>query len=164
MHTVLDDSNFVVGLAFVGFAAVLLWFEVPAMLAKALDARAARIQGELDEARRIREEAQSLLASYERKQKEVEGQAQDIVAHARSEAELAKDQALKDLDVAIARRLKAAEDQIAAAEADAVRAVRDEAVKVAVAAAQDAIAEGLSKAGRSKLIDDGIEATAAKLH
>lgn len=162
--TILDNSNFVVGLAFVAFLLVLWRFNVPALLGKALDGRAERIQEELDEARRIREEAQSLLASYERKQKEVEGQAQDIVAHARTEAEIAKEQALKDLDVAIARRLKSAEDQIASAEADAVRAVRDEAIKVAVAASQDAIAEGLSRAGRSKLIDDGIEATAARLN
>ncbi|MEM6440560.1 MAG: ATP F0F1 synthase subunit B [Pseudomonadota bacterium] len=162
--TVLDDSNFVVGLAFVFFVMLLLRFNVPARLNAALDARAERIQEELDEARRIREEAQTLLASYERKQKEVEGQAQDIVAHARAEAELAKDQALKDLEVAIARRIKAAEDQIASAEADAVRAVRDEAVRVAVGAAQDALSDGLSKAGRSALIDAGIEATAAKLH
>jgi F-type H+-transporting ATPase subunit b len=162
--TILENSNFVVGVAFVCFILVLIRFNVPALLTRALDARAERIQEELDEARRIREEAQTLLASYERKQKEVEGQAQDIVAHARTEAELAKDQALKDLELTIARRLKAAEDQIASAEADAVRAVRDEAIRVAVGAAQDALAAGLTKAGRSQLIDDGIEATAAKLH
>ncbi|MEO1687411.1 MAG: ATP F0F1 synthase subunit B [Pseudomonadota bacterium] len=161
---ILQNSNVVVGIAFVVFLLVLLKFGVPEMLGKALDDRAEKIREELDEAARLREEAQALLASYERKRREVETQAQDIVAQARAEAEAAKVQGLKDLDVAIARRLKAAEDQVAAAEADAVREVRDEAIRVAVAAAQEAIAGGLDEAGRAKLIDDGIAATAAKLH
>ncbi len=99
MGDLFHNSNFVVGIAFVLFLLVLWYFKVPSLIAGALDRRAARIKEELDEARRLREEAQSLLASYERKQKEVEGQVQDIVAHARTEAEEAAVQAKKDLEV-----------------------------------------------------------------
>ena len=84
--TILDNSNFVVGVAFVAFLLVLWRFNVPAMLTKALDARAERIQEELDEARRIREEAQTLLASYEKKRKEMQDQAETIEEAAKREA------------------------------------------------------------------------------
>lgn len=161
---ILENSNFVVGIAFFAFLAVLWRFEVPKKLAVALDARAARIAEELAEARRLREEAQAAFAAYERKQQEVETEVQDIVAHARREAEEAGAAALRDLDVSIARRLKAAEEQIASAEADAVREVRDEAVRVAVSAASEAIAAGLDKDGRNRLINDGIEAAAQRLN
>lgn len=160
----LENSNFVVGIAFVIFLGVLWYFNVPKLLATKLDARANRIREELDEARRLREEAQSLLASYERKQKEVEGQVSDIVAHARTEAEEAAEQAKKDLEISIQRRLKSAEEQIDAAEASAMRAVRNEAIRVAVAAAGDAIAANMSDAARAKLTEDGIKTVAAKLH
>ena len=130
----------------------------------ALDRRAARIKEELDEARRLREEAQSLLASYERKQKEVEGQVQDIVAHARTEAEQAAVQAKKDLEVSIQRRLRAAEEQIQSAEDGAVRAVRNEAIRVAVAAAGDAIRGSMTPEKQAALTDQGIRTVATKLH
>ena len=159
-----ENSNFVVGVAFVVFLGVLWYFGVPKKLSAALDARAERIKGELEEARRLREEAQTLLASYERKQKEVEGQVADIVAHARVEAEEAAKQAHKDLELAIQRRLKGAEEQIQAAEDGAVRAVRDEAIKVATAATAEVLASSMSPEARAKLIDEGIATVGAKLH
>ena len=99
------------------------------MLAGMLDKRADGIRTDLDEARGLREEAQALLASYERKQREVQDQADRIVAQARAEAEAAAEQAKADLRQSIDRRLAAAEDQIASAEAAAVREVRDRAVQ-----------------------------------
>ena len=89
----------------------------------------------------LREEAQTLLASYERKQHEVSAQADRIVASAKEEAEIAAEQARKDLKDAIARRLAAADDHIASAQASAVKEVRDRAAIVAVAAARDVIAQ-----------------------
>jgi F-type H+-transporting ATPase subunit b len=161
---ILENSNFVVGLAFFAFIAVLYRFDVHGLVMRALDARAEKIRTELEEARRLREEAQNLFASYERKQQEVEGEVQDIIAHARREAEEAATQAKRDLEVTVARRLRAAEEQIGQAEADAVREVRNEAIRVAVGAASDAIAQGLSKQGRDRLIDEGIKTAAERLH
>lgn len=160
----LTNTNFVVLIAFLLFVAVLLYLKVPSLLGGLLDKRAEGIQGELDEARALREEAQSLLASYERKQKEVQEQAGRIVEHAKLEAAEAAEQAKADLKVSIARRLQAAEDQIASAEASAVKEVRDKAVTIAVASARDVIAKQMTAADGDKLIADAIGEVEAKLH
>ena len=118
----------------------------------------------LDEARALREEAQTILASYERKQREVAEQSERIVAQAREEAQAAAEQAKADLKASIARRLAAAEDQIASAEAGALREVRDRAVSIAVAAAAEVIAAKTSAADQNKLIDSAIEEVSARLH
>lgn len=160
----LHNTNFIVLLAFILFILVLFYFKVPGMLAKMLDKRAEDIQSELDEARTLREEAQTLLASYERKQKEVQDQADRIVAHAKEEANLAAEQAKADLAKSIERRMKAAEDQIASAEASAVKQVRDQAVTIAIGAANDVIAKQMTAAEGNKLIDAAIAEVDAKLH
>ncbi|MFC3613900.1 F0F1 ATP synthase subunit B [Lutimaribacter marinistellae] len=160
----LKNTDFVVLLGFIVFIAVLAYFKVPAMIGKALDDRAQGIQSELDEARALREEAQTLLASYERKQKEVQDQADRIVAAAREDAKLAAEQAKKDLAVSIERRMAGAKDQIASAEASAVKEVRDQAIAVAVAAAGDVLAKQMNAAQANKLIDDSIDKLGTKLH
>lgn len=161
---ILQNSDFVVGIAFVLFALLLWRLGVPGFLARKLDERAERIRTELDEARRLREEAQSLLATYERRQKDAAARVDDIVSQARAAAEQGAIQARHELDLAIARRLRAAQEQIAQAEADAVREVRNEAVRVATIAAGDVIARHLSDEGRARLVQDGIDAAGAKLH
>ncbi len=160
----LSNTNFVVTISFLLFIAVLLYLKVPALLGGKLDKRAEGIKAELDEARALREEAQTLLASYERKQKEVQEQADRIVAHAKLEADEAAEQAKADLKVSIARRLQAAEDQIASAEASAVKEVRDTAVGIAIAAARDVIAKQMTATDGNKLIDAAIGEVEAKLH
>lgn len=160
----LNNTDIVVTIAFVIFIGILLYVGVPGMVGKMLDQRATRIRGELDEAKKLREEAQSLLASFERKQKEVEAQAKKIVETARSEAEAAAADARDDLKRAVARRLQAAEDQIAAAEAAAVGEVRNRAVAVATEAARAVIARDLSSSDADRLIDDAIADVGAKLH
>ncbi|UXX84840.1 F0F1 ATP synthase subunit B [Roseovarius pelagicus] len=160
----LSNTNFVVAISFILFVSVLLYLKVPTMLGKMLDKRAEGIKSELDEARALREEAQSLLASYERKQKEVEEQASRIVEHAKSEASAAAEQAQEDLKKSIDRRLRAADDQIASAEASAVKEVRDRAVSIAVAAAREVIAKQMTAADGNALIDDAIKTVDAKLH
>lgn len=160
----LKNTNFVVLLAFILFIAVLFYFKVPGMIGGMLDKRAADIRTELDEARALREEAQTLLASYERKQKEVQEQADRIVAAAKEEAERSAEQARADLAKSVERRLAAAEDQIASAQAAAVKEVRDQAVMVAIAAARDVIAKQMSAADGNRLIDDAITQVDAKLH
>ncbi|PWE32236.1 ATP F0F1 synthase subunit B [Maritimibacter sp. 55A14] len=160
----LNNTNFVVSIAFLLFIAVLLYYKVPGILAGMLDKRADTIRAELDEAKALREEAQAVLASYERKQKEVAEQAERIVKYARGEATAAAEEAKEELKRSIARRLQAAEDQIASAENAAVRDVRDRAVAVAVAAARDVIARQMSADQANGLIDDAIGEVEKKLH
>ncbi|SLN36933.1 F0F1 ATP synthase subunit B [Roseisalinus antarcticus] len=160
----LTNTDFVVLLAFILFIAVLIYFKVPGMLAKMLDERADGISKEIDEAKALREEAQSLLASYERKQKEVQEQADRIVENARAEASRAADQAKDDIKSSVARRLAAAEEQIESAQASAVRDVRNQAVNVAVAAARQVIADQMTASESNKLIDAAIDEADRKLH
>ncbi|KIN78381.1 F0F1 ATP synthase subunit B [Sulfitobacter mediterraneus] len=160
----LKNTDFVVLLAFILFIAVLFYFKVPSLLGGMLDKRADTIKSELEEARALREEAQTLLASYERKQKEVQDQADRIVTAAKEEAKAAAAQAQVDLAKSLERRMAAAEDQITSAEAAAVKEVRDQAVTIAVAAARDVIAKQMTATDGNKLIDDAIAQVGDKLH
>ena len=160
----LNNTNIVVAIGFVIFVGVLLYFDVPKMLAAKLDERAVKIKGDLEEARALRDEAQTLLASYERKQKEVAAQAEEIVAAARSEAERAAVVAKAEIAKSVERRLATATEQIAAAEKAAVRQIKDRAVSVAVAAAADAISQGMKPQDADALIEASIAEVGAKLH
>ena len=160
----LANTNFIVAIAFVIFIGVLLKFGVPSLLTGMLDKRAAQIKADLEEARALREEAKAILASYERKKKEVQEQADRIVASARDEAIAAAEQAKADLANSIARRLAGAEDRIASAEAGAIRAVREHAVSVAIATAGDILAKQVTADSASASIDEAIKQVGAKLH
>ena len=137
------NSTLVVGIALVLFFGLLAYLGVHKVIGGKLDERAQGIRDELDEARKLREEAQELFAEFERKQKEVEGQAAEIVEHAKAEAEAAAVRAKEDIANSIERRLRAADDQIALAESNAVKEVKDKAVSVAIAAAQEVLTSNL---------------------
>ena len=160
----LANTDFVVLIGFLLFLGVLTYFKVWGLLGGLLDKRAEGIRDELNEARALREEAQQLLASFERKQAEVQEQADRIVATAKKDADAAAEQAKVDLAASIKRRLAAAEDQIASAEAGAVKEVRDAAISVAVAAASDVIAKEMTASDATALINSSIDEVAAKLH
>jgi F-type H+-transporting ATPase subunit b len=160
----LYDSNVVVTISFVSFFAILYYFGVHKLLFGALDARAERIRGELEQARQLREEAQTTFAEFERRQREVSAQVEDIITHAREEAEAAAVKAREDLKVSVERRLRAADEQIAMAEANAVREVRDRAIEVAVAAAGRVISERLGDEKAGALVDQSIETVGSRLH
>jgi F-type H+-transporting ATPase subunit b len=160
----LSNTDFVVTLGFLVFVGILLYFKVPAMVGGMLDTRAARIKAELDEARALREEARALLASYDKRTKDVQEQAARIVASAREEAQAAAVQAKADLKKSIDRRLAAAQDKIASAEKDAVRQVRERAVAVAVAAAGDVLAKQATVESAGASIDAAIAQVEARLH
>lgn len=160
----LANTDFVVLLGFLAFIGVLLYFKVPSMLGGLLDKRAEGIASDIEEAKALQEDAKKLLAEYERKQKEVQDQADRIVAQAKEEAQAAAEQAKEDLKSSIARRLSAAEDQIASAESSAVKEVRDQAVSVAVMAARDVVAQQMTAKDGDALIDDAIAEVDAKLH
>lgn len=160
----LGNSDFVVLIAFLVFVGVLLYFKVPGMLGGMLDQRADSIRKELDEARTLREEAQAVLAEFQRKQAEVQGQADRIVAHAKQDAEAMAEQAKADLEKSIARRLVAAQEQIASAEQRAVREVRDTAIAVSVSAAGKILAKGMDADRANALIDTAIADVEKRLH
>lgn len=160
----LGNTDFVVLIAFVIFVGILLFVGVPSKVGGLLDKRAVTIKAELDEARALREEAKTILASYERKQKEVLEQSARIVASAKEEAQGAATAAKAELAVAIERRVKAAEEQIALAEAEAVNQVRTRAVNVAVATAADLLAQKGDKAWVDASVDKAISEVSAKLH
>ena len=160
----LHNTEIVVAIGFVIFLGVLVYYKVPGLIGNKLDERAVRIRAELDEARALREEAQTLLASFERRQKEVRAQAEDIVTAARSEAEKAAEAAKEDIRRSVARRMQTATEQIAAAEQAAIRQIRDRAVTVAVAAASDVLGDKIKAADANKLIDAAIAEVGEKLH
>jgi len=160
----LQNTDFIVLCSFIVFIGVLIYFKVPATVNKLLDDRAAGIQSDLDEAKALREEAQSLLASYERKQKDVQEQAERIVSQAKAEAERSAEQAKDDIQRSVARRLETAKDQLESAKAAAIKDVRDRSVAVAVAAAREVVAGQMSAQKANALVDDAIAEVDAKLH
>jgi len=158
------NTNYVVLIGFILFFALLFYFNVPAMILKMLDDRAETIRSELDEARNLRDEAQAVLAAYERKSREVAEQSQRIIDHAREEARLAADAAKEDLKQSIARRLKAAEEQITSAEEKATRELRNRAVDVAIAAAAKILADSTTATEANKRIDAAIAEVESRVH
>jgi F-type H+-transporting ATPase subunit b len=144
-----------VAVAFVLFI-VLAGRAIWRALAKMLDARAARIKAELDEAQRLREEAEALLAEYQRKQREAKGEAEAIVAQARDEAARLRREAEENIRQTLERRERLALESIAQAEEKARTDVRNEAVDVAVAAARRILSESIDEKSGRRLTDRAI--------
>ena len=151
------DATFWVGAAFVLFIGILVYLKVPGMLTGALDERAKKISNDLDQARELREEAQVLLASYQRKQRDALKEAEGIIAHAKEEAMREAEQAEKKLEEAIARRQQAALNKIALAEAQAENQVRDTAIEIAIAAATAVVAQQVRGDRADALVDTAIQ-------
>lgn len=160
----LYNTDLIVLAAFIIFAGVLVYAKVPGKVTGFLDQRSETIKAELDEARRLREEALELHASFERKQAEVKDKTARIVEKAKADAQVAAEQTKADIEASIERRLKAAEDQIASAEASAIRQVRDQATSVAIAAASDVIAKNMDDARSDALVGDAIKTVNDRLH
>ncbi len=131
----LHEAEFWVALGFVFFLGLLGYVGVHKKIAKALDDRADRIRAELEEARKLREDAAQLLADYQRKRQEAETEAQGIIAGAQAEAERMAADAKTKVEEFVARRTRMAETKIAQAEAQATADVRAAAAEAAVAAA-----------------------------
>jgi F-type H+-transporting ATPase subunit b len=133
-------------------------------LAGALDARAAKIKAQLDEARSLREEAERLLAEHQRQQREALKEAEAMIVHARGEAERLRREGAANLEAALARREKMALEKIAQAEAQAVADVRNQAVDIATAAAARLLRESVDQSRGETLIDAAIADLDRKLH
>lgn len=164
MLEILSEGEFWVAVGTALFIAILLWKKVPALAAKALDARAAVIAKELEDARALRDEAQALLDQYLSKRASAESEASAILTEARAEAERYTAEARVALDAQIERRAKQAQDKIAQAEAQAMAEVRALAADAAVRAAEKLIAERLSDARASELVKAALKEIPGKLN
>lgn len=136
------DAEFYVAIGFALFLGVLFWAGAHKKLASGIDARINRIQNELDQAERLRAEAESLLASFEKKRQDAEAEAAAIVAQAKEEADLLAAEARKRLDEFVARSVKQVNEKIAQAEAQARAEVRAAAADAAVQVAESVLRKG----------------------
>src|SRR6476646_3360735 len=146
------DPDFWVGIGTLIFLGIVLWKRVPQLVASSLDARAASIAKELEEARRLRADAETLLAEYQAKRAAADEEASSIVAEAKAEAERFGTESRAAITAQIARRGKQAEEKIAQAEAQAVADVRAIAADAAISAAEKLITARLDDAGAAALV------------
>ena len=158
------DAEFWVAASFFIFIGILVYVGVHKKIAEALDHRRDRIKAELDEARRLREEAQALLAHYRQKQKEAEGEAAAILTSAKADAERMTTEAEAKMGEFVARRTKMAEAKIAQAESQALADVRAAAADAAVTAAERILKDTAKGTLADRLLASGIEDVKDKLN
>jgi len=151
------EAEFWVAIAFIIFCVILVYVKVDRYLLDSLDQRRTRIKAELDDARRLKEEAEKLLADYQRKQGEAEREAQEIIAGAKAEAERLAIEAKAKMEEFVSRRTKMAETKITQAEAQAVADVRSAAAEAAVAAAEKILTRTAKGKVAEDLLEEGIE-------
>jgi len=161
---VFEDPTFWVAVGTVLFVILIVWRRVPQMVAKMLDDRAAAIKAELDEAKRLRTEAEALLKEYRAKTANAAQEAQAIIEAAKEAADRMGADARAQLQVQIERRTKMAEEKIAQAESEAIADVRTAATTAAAAAAGAVIGKGMTEAKGDMLIDTAIRDLRSKLH
>jgi F-type H+-transporting ATPase subunit b len=158
------QPEFWVAIAFVILMAVFAWLGVHRTVLTALDHRAQRIKAEIDDARRLKDEAAKLLADYQARRASAEREAQEIVTNARAEAERVAAEAKTRMEDFVARRTKTAENKIALAEAQALADVRAAAAEAAVAAASTVLSQSVKGSVADDLLTKGIAEVKAKLN
>ena len=151
-----------VAVAFVIFVVLVLWKGM-AKITVGLDKRANQIRAQLDEAQKLREEAQATLAGYQRQQRDALAEAEEIISHAKEEAERMKVDAAATLATTLKRREEQAVDRIAQAEAKALQDVRNQAVDLAIAATGTLIGESMTSDVQGRLIGDATGELSTKL-
>ena len=161
---ILSHPEFWVGVGTLIFLGILVWQKVPAAITKSLDARAAAIAKELDEAQRLRSEAEALLSEYKKKRSEAEREAAAILAEAKAEAERYATESRAAIDAQIGRRGRQAEEKIAQAEAQAVAEMRALAADRAIAAAETLLAARLDDKRAADLVKRSLEEIPSKLN
>ncbi len=157
------DNSFWALVGMIIFAGLLIYMKVPKAITGGLDSKIKKIETELDEAKRLREEAQALLAEYERKRKSAQSEADDIIEAAKEDAKRMSEEAKIALEELIARRTKSVEEKIAQAEAHAIGEVRAKSADVAIEAAQKLLEQQMLKNGND-LINQSIKEVATKLN
>lgn len=158
------DATFWATVAFFIFVAIVLYLKVPGMISKSLDDRADRIRTELEDARKLREEAQQLLAEYQRKRKEAEKEAAEIVEIAKREAGLLAEEAHAKTEEYVARRTALAELKIGQAEREAINEVRANAVDLAVEASRQLLAGKADAKTTAELFKSSVQEVKGKLN
>lgn len=149
------DPSFWVGLAFL-LVVALAFKPVARALSSTLDGRASKIREQIEEARKLREDAQALLASYQTKQRDAMAEAENIISQAKAEAARMKTEAEADLARALERREQQALERISQSEAQALAQVRSTAVHVALKAAETLIRDNLDDGKKQALADQAI--------
>jgi F-type H+-transporting ATPase subunit b len=160
----LEDATFWAFVALVIFLGLMVYLKVPGMVTSALDKRAETIRKELDEARRLREEAQALLAEYQRKGREAEAEADEIIDQAKREADALAKEAGRRLEEYVASRTRLAEEKIAQAEAQAIQEVKALSADVAIAAAEKILGAKVKGPTADTLISRSIADVKSKLN
>ena len=150
------DASFWATVALVLFFALIAYMKVPGMITKGLDDRSDKIKNDLEEARRLREEAQQLLAEYQRKRKEAEQEAEGIISAAKREAEALAAEAERKTEDYVARRTALAEQKIAQAEGQAIAEVKASAVDLAVDAAEALIGKKMTGATSASMFKSSL--------
>ena len=158
------QPEFWVAVAFVILMAVFAYVGVHRTVLTALDHRGERIKAELDDARRLKEEAAKLLAEYKARHAKAEAEAQEIIASAKAEAERIASEAKAKMEDFVVRRTKTAEGKIALAEAQAVADVRAAAANAAVTAASTILSQTVQGSVADDLLAKGIAEVKAKLN
>ena len=158
------DAPFWALVSLIIFIGLMVYLKVPGQITSALDRRAGSIRNELDQARRLREEAQALLADYQRRAREAEVEAEEIIDQAKREAEALAVEAKKRMEEYVAGRTKLAEQKIAQAEAQALQEVRALSADVAISAAEKILAAKTKGAAGAALIDKAIGEVRSKLN
>lgn len=158
------DATFYAFIGLLLFFVLIAYLKVPAMIGKSLDERADNIRDELAEAKRLREEAQSLLAEYQQKRKEAEAEAAEIVASAEREAAMLTAEAREKTAEFVARRNELSEQKIKQAEVEAVAAVRSAAVDLAIAATEAVLAKRLDKTSNDALFQSALGEVKTRLN
>ncbi|ABR59307.1 F0F1 ATP synthase subunit B [Sinorhizobium medicae] len=158
------DATFYALVGLILFFVLIAYLKVPGMVGKALDARADKISNELAEAKRLREEAQSLVAEYQRKRKDAEAEAASIVAAAQREAEMLTAEAKQKTEEFVARRTALSEQKIKQAESDAINAVRAAAVDLAISAAEKVIASKADASAQETLFQKALGEVKSRLN
>lgn len=158
------NPTFWVGVSFVTFVGGVMYAKAHKSIATMLDERAKAISDQIDEAKALRLEAENLLTEYQRKQRDAEKEAADMIEQAKSDAATMAEAAKADLANMVARKEKAAEEKIAQAEANAVKEVKAAAVNVAVNAASAVLGEAMQSKAGTALVNDAIKDVEAKLH
>src|SRR3954462_753102 len=158
------EAEFWVAVAFVILMGVFAYFGIHRTVLKALDHRGERIKAELDDARRLKDEAGKLLAEYKARHAKAEAEAQDIIASARAEAERIAAEAKTKLEDFVARRTKTAESKIALAETQAMADVRAAAAEAAVSAASTILSQSVKGEIANDLLAKGIGEIREKLN
>ena len=160
----LHDPTFWVATAFIAFIGLLIYLKVPVKVFGALDQRADKIRSDIEEAEALCKEAQTLLATYQKKQRDALKEAEEISEAGKTEAVRLAEKGKQQLEDSLARREKQATDRIAQAEAAAVEQVRNLTIEISMAATREILTSQLSASKSDALVDTAISELSEKLH